>query len=273
MNSSPDFNPMPRLSSTALTPLWGVWGLFLAVTALVVALIMIGWLADWAYVLTFISGGLWALFSLVIIITWLVGRVTTRKLQEFVTSHRPLLRWTYDSEEWRQVKEVDWQENKGDWKTQLGCLTFIFGLVGLLTGGMIGFDEGLVEAVAGGVIGAMVGAMAGAIIGAVVAGGNYLATRRAYTQTDPGQVVLGSDEIFANGDYFRADGGQRRLLSANFDLEEPTTLVIMTQAPNLRGRIIEQEWRIFIPNRLREEVEAVLPRLHIQETDNQPEEL
>jgi hypothetical protein len=273
MNSSYDLNPTPRLSSVSLTPLFGIWGLFFVATIMVVSLVLLGWLEDWAYVLAFISGGLWAIFSLVMVITWLVGRVTAGKLKEFVASSRPLLRWTHDLEEWRQVIEVDWQENKGYWKVQLGCLTFIFGLTGLLTGGMIGFDEGLVEAVAGGMIGALAGAMVGATIGAVVAGGNYLATRRAYTQTDPGQVILGPDEIFANGDYFRADGDERRLLSANFDPDDPATLVIMTQAPTLRGRLVEQEWRIFIPHRLHEEVEAVLPRLRIGETDNQPESL
>ena len=47
MNSSPDFNPTPRLSSTSLTPLWGVWGLFFAATALVMALIM-AFVRGWA---------------------------------------------------------------------------------------------------------------------------------------------------------------------------------------------------------------------------------
>jgi len=82
-----------------------------------------------------------ALFGLILLIVWLKGLAQVRQIEAFLASDRPLIRWTYTPAEWQEIKEVKWQEEKGDWKVQWGCLTALFGLAGLLAGLFIATDD------------------------------------------------------------------------------------------------------------------------------------
>ncbi|HUX76594.1 MAG TPA: hypothetical protein VMY40_08160, partial [Anaerolineae bacterium] len=105
---------------------------------------------------------------------------------------------------------MKWEDEKGDWRITWGCLTGLFGLVGLLVGLALAAREtsfsppildAIIEIVPGGLIGVALGALVGAAIGLAVAGGNYLALRRMHGRSAPGQVALGATEFYANGEY------------------------------------------------------------------------
>ncbi len=168
-----------------------------------------GWLA-----LLIVGAGLCAFMGLIWAITWLWGLDQVRRIRAFVTGDRPLVRWTFTAEEWAALKAERWEDEQSDWKVALGCLTAIFALVGLLTGGMIGLDEDLGAAIGGALLGALLGAAIGALIGGVVAWGNHLGARRdlARQQADP--VVLGNQELYMGGQYFRGNGKSRYVQEA-----------------------------------------------------------
>jgi len=223
-------------------------------------------------IVAILSGSFGLLFGLVLLITWAMGRMQIKKIEDFLAGNRPLIRWTYTPEEWENLKEAKWEEEKGDWKIQLGCLTFLFGLVGLLTSLLIAasdtsFDlytiETIGELVFGGLGGAAIGAAAGGAIGLAVAGGSHLAARKAYHQPTPGEVALAPTEIYANGQYFRANGGT--IESVEFQPETPAQLIIVTYTWYKRPG--EEEWVIFVPPRLVEEIETIVPQIAVIRSD------
>jgi hypothetical protein len=209
-----------------------------------------------------ISLALLAVSVLVMSAAWLLGWRQARQAREFLTSDRPFIRWTYSTAEWRELRGIVWQEEKDDWKAQFGCLAALIGLAGLLTGGMVGFEQGFGELVAYGLVGAAVGGLAGGLIAAVVAGGNHLAARSDFTQAEPSQVALAPGEIFANGEYFKANGRTTRLLDARLQPGQPALLQITVQVVPWRADIpSEQNWQIPIPDRLKSQVESSLTEL------------
>jgi len=239
-----------------------VWlmGLFLAVTLVAVALMGRddgGFFAALAGV----SGGLFFLFGLIGLVVWVLGWRTRRQASAFLSSARPLVCWVYTAQEWAQVKSPAWQEAQEDWRPQWGCLTFLFALVGLLTGGLVGAEEGLAEALRWGLVGALGGAAAGGVMGAVVAGSNYVTARRAYRRSEPDPVALAPHELYANGEYFRGDGVTRYIRHAELEPGDPLILRIEARRPALPRVPPELEWRIVVPARMVKAVTGALPLL------------
>ena len=111
--------------------LWGLVGLFAFPVILGVVMVMRGIWSGGALILISMP---FLLFCGIEVITWSMGQIVIRQIEAFLASDRPLLRWTYTSAEWQEIQERQWAEDKEDWKLQLGGLTFIFGLVGLLVG-------------------------------------------------------------------------------------------------------------------------------------------
>ncbi len=208
-----------------------------------------------------IGAGLFAIFCLTWIVSWLLGRRQITQIRAFLNSDRPVLRWNYTPEEWRQLKEITWQEEKGDWQLQLGCLTAIFGLVGLLVGAMIGFEEGLTELFLNGFGGAGIGVTVGGAIGVAVASSNYVASRWSYHRVEPGPVALAPHEIYANDVYFRGDGDSAYIRQATLTQDNPPQLRLELQLPPKPRAPRNEEWEITVPPRLMAAVEAILPRL------------
>jgi hypothetical protein len=215
----------------------------------------------WLLVVALICAGMLAVFLLSMLISWIGGMVKVRRIRDFLASDRPLVRWTYTPPEWRAIREAEWQEEKSDWQIQLGCLSALLGLAGLLAGALIGLDEGLLEAVAGGLLGGILGAAVGGAIGGAIAGSNYLAGRWEYAQHQPGQVALAQDEIYANGDYFRGNGRSSAVQHAEMLPGSPPTLRIEILAPPRPRMSREQEWQVPVPARLRDDVERIAGQL------------
>ena len=218
-----------------------------------------------------------ALFGLLLLIVWLLGETQRRRAAAFLASDRPLVRWTYTPQEWQEITDEKWEEVKGDWKLTEGCLTGLFGLVGLLVGLMITADdisshqpflETAIELISGGFIGTALGALAGALIGLPVAGGNYLSARQLYRRSLPGKVAVASTEFYVNGHYFTANGPT--IQGVDFQPGTPATLTISTYYWRFR-RPPEEEWVIVVPRRMMEQVQEVIPQIVVSEPDREEE--
>ncbi len=214
-----------------------------------------------SYVFLVIAVGFLVLFGVITLIAWVWGQTQIRRGAEFLASDRPLVRWAYSTLEWERLKEATWEEEGGDWKVQLGCLTVLFAITGVLTGLFIGADEGFGEALLGGVIGLLGGGVVGGVIGAVVAGSNHLMIRKAYTQSEPGEVALGRDEVYALGNYFKGNGTSSFVRRVTLHHDAPVRLHVEIQLPpRVRGPI-EEAWTLPVPSQMIEAVEEVLPMI------------
>ncbi len=192
---------------------------------------------------------------------WLWGHTLRRRAAAFLAGERPLVRWTYAMPEWEQLKEATWAEEQGDWKLQLGCLSVLFAITGLLTGFLVGLEEGFPQAVGGAGIGLVGGGIVGGVIGAVVAVGNHLSARWAYAQSTPGEVALGRDEVYAFGNYFRGNGRSSFVRRATLHRGVSPRLHIEIQLPpRLRASSVE-EWVFPVPSQMCTAVEAILTEI------------
>lgn len=246
-------------------------GLLVAPTLVLLALVSLGY-GDVALLIpTIILAGLLALFVIVWVVTWLLGLRQLSQIRAFLASNRPLLRWSYTLDEWRELREAAWQEQQGDWRIQLGCLTAIFGLVGLLVSAMVGFDEGLEEAILYGLAGGAGGLLFGGLLGGAVAGGNRVAARAAYRQTEPGLVALAPHEIYANDQYFRGNGQTTYLKRASFlpaEPDIPPRLLLELKVPPKPRSSSDEVWEVMVPSRLVQAVEAIVPQLNNARPDS-----
>jgi len=240
-----------------MAPLW------LTMLALLGTLVALGVTAVGltSYFFVVITVGFFALFGVITLIVWVWGRTQMRRANEFLASDRPLVRWKYSTLEWERLKETVWAEEGGDWKVQLGCLTVLFAITGLLTGLLIGSDEGFGQALLGGVIGLVSGGGIGGVIGAVVAGSNHLMLRKAYGQTEPGEVALGRDEVYALGNYFKGNGDSSYVRRVTLHHDAPVRLHVEIQLPpRVRGPV-EEAWMLPVPPQMIGAVEEVLPMI------------
>ncbi len=211
--------------------------------------------------LTWVGFVFFVILSLMWIIIWLLGLRKVRRAKAFLESDRPLVRWTYSAAEWQQYKKAVWQDESGDWKIQWGCLTLLLALAGLLTGIMLGLDGDFHEVIVNGVIGLVLGGLAGGVIGALVAGGNYWGIRQAYLRSEPGQVALGVNEIYANDEYFKGNGESSYIREAKIHRGNPTTLEFQLVVPPRPRMPSEEQWLILVPSQWVERVEEILPVL------------
>jgi hypothetical protein len=210
----------------------------------------------------FISLGLFALFFLALLITWLSGLIQAQRIRKFLAGERPVIRWEYTPQEWYEIKEEAWQDEKGDWRIQWGCLTFLFGLIGLMVGVLIGAEEGMLEAVSGGLVGVVLGSLIGGMIGAAVGAGNILAAKYAYKRTRPWEVALAPGEFYTNDSYIRFDP-QRTDHKLELQTESKSTLhfEVRIYKPFL-FREWDMEWSILVPDRMVEMVRNKLSLLN-----------
>jgi ABC-type amino acid transport substrate-binding protein len=236
-------------------------GLFAIPAAVLAAVLALGRQPDGAWAaLLMVGSGLFAFMALIWVIVWLWGLLQMRRIRAFMASDRPLIRWTYTTEEWAAFKNERWDDERSDWKVAFGCLAIIFALVGLLVGGMIGLDDDLAAAIGGALLGALAGGAIGALIGGTVAWGNHLGARRDLARANPDPVVLGNQELYMNGDYFRGHGTRRYVREAQLEPGPPLTLSITVLNPKPRGGP-EETWQVPVPERFAREVETVLPYL------------
>ena len=242
--------PNPYLRG--LIPILGLSAVsLLAAIGLAVFTLPVAWIA-WAF---------FGMFGLTWLIGWLLGERQRRRAINFLASQRPLVRWVYSSAEWQQIKDQARQETAGDWKIQWGCMTFLLALAGALTGGMLGLEEGILQIGLDALLGFGVGALFGGLIGGVVAGGNYWAAQMVYRDPEPGQVALGPDEIYVNGDYFKGDGINGYLQGAKIQRGNPATLEFQLVFPPRIRRDPEETWTLLLPASQIEAVQEILSKL------------
>jgi hypothetical protein len=211
--------------------------------------------------LLWVSFIFFVVFGLIFIIVWLLGISQMRRARAFLASDRPLVSWTYSAVEWQQLKENLWQEEKGDWKVQWGCLTLLLALAGLLTGIMLGLGNDFLELIVNSLIGLVLGGLFGGAIGALVAGGNYWGARKTYQRSEPGQVAIGPNEIYASDDYFKGDGVISYIQEAKIQRGNPITLELQLVFPPRPRMPIEEQWTIPVPPQWVAQVEEILPIL------------
>lgn len=209
-------------------------------------------------ILLLVLGALGLFLALVGGIIWLLGCLARRGARRFWHSNRPLVRWVYSEAEWRAMATARWEEERGDWLLKWAGTTVIFGLAGLLTGLLIGADDG--HPLLGSLSGLLIGAALGAVMGAAIAGGSHWASRANGRRQGPLGVALGRSEVFDGSDYFRGDGVHRYVREAVWDAEHPSQLVIHIYRPKVRGAPLE-EWRVAVPTRRREAVEGIRAQL------------
>jgi hypothetical protein len=208
-----------------------------------------------------ISLAFFAFFGLAWLVVLLLNARKRQKIRAFLGSGRPLVRWTYSQTEWKQIKASEWGENRGDWKVQWGCLSFLLALAGMLTGIMLGVSEGAGMLIGSALVGLLLGGLAGGVLGGLVAGGNHLGVWLSYQQETPGQVALGRGEVFVIDDYFRADGHSCEIQSARLLPGRPQNLELSLKFPP-RPRLPEEEtWQIPVPGEYIEHVEGILDDL------------
>ena len=241
---------LPHPYQRALIPLTGLAG-FALLASLALAIFKLRGLF-------WISFVFFVVFGLLDLTVWLLGQLQVRRARAFLASDRPLVHWTYSAAEWQQWKESIWQEESADWKVQWGCLTILLALAGALTGGMLGIEEGILQLGLDAFLGFGLGALIGALIGGIVAGGNHWAARLAYQNPKPGQVALGPNEIYVNGDYFRGDGVHRYIRGATIRRGQPTTLELQLLFPPRPRRDPEEIWSFPVPTNFLEKVEKTL---------------
>lgn len=252
----------PRIKNPQIQSIISMSGLLLlfTLTSLILAGLVYYSGMDSILPFMFISLGLFAIFFLAFTITWLSGLLQIRQISRFLASNRPLIRWQYTPQEWYDIKESNWEEDKKDWRVQWGCLTFLFGLIGLLVGVLVGAEEGLLEAVTGGLGGAGLGALAGATIGAATAGGYHLGIKYARQRSQPIEVAFAQDEFYANDSYYKVSS---RSKITQIELESGTPAVLRIEAHVEPGilRARDLEWKVVVPDWQVEELKKVLPAL------------
>lgn len=140
----------------------------------------------------------------------------------FLGSDRPLVRWVYTPEEWRQARGFFYEELRSD-PPPLGCLALLFGAAGLLSGLLIGADDGLESSLLGAVIGGSIGAAIGGVLTLPVRLINDRAAERILHAEVPATVALGAHELFYERIYF--DGRAHRLSSVRLKLDAPPRLL------------------------------------------------
>lgn len=200
-----------------------------------------------------------AFFGGMAAIIWFLGWRQQRQAQEFLESERVLVQWTYAPQEWERLLEERWQEEKGDWKVQLGCLAFLLALAGMLTGAMLGWDaDGWQGALVQGMVGMLVGGSIGGLFGGVVAGTNTLGAWLSRRQVEPGRVALGVNEVYASEDYFRGDGEKGYIQAARLRPGPPAVLELHLVVPPRPRMPVEEEWAIPVPPGMVGQVEAVI---------------
>ena len=212
-----------------------------------------------------------AFFSLMFLIIWIMGINQMRRAQAFLDSERVLVGWTYSTPEWQRLKETHWQEEKDDWKVQLGCLTVLFALAGLLTGILLGWEDGWLAVITHGLVGLMLGGLIGGVFGILVAGSNQWSACQAYCNPEPGLIALGVNEIYASDDYFRGNGRVSYIRKASLLPGETQILELHLVFPPRIRMPDEEQWNIPVPLQWVARVQEILPVLAAQDKNRGPE--
>ncbi len=239
----------------ALWNLAGLVGLALLVTLAIWGLSLAGYLET---SILWIGLIFLAFFSLMFLIIWIMGVNQMHRGQAFLDSERVLVSWTYSTPEWQRLKETRWQEEKDDWKVQLGCLTVLFALAGLLTGILLGWEDGWLTVIARGLVGLMLGGLIGGVFGILVAGSNQWSAHQAYRNPEPGLIALGVNEIYASDDYFRGDGRVSYIREAKLQPGENHILELQLVFPPRIRLPDEEQWNIPVPPQWVDRVQEVL---------------
>jgi hypothetical protein len=256
----------PRIRNPYLAGLWpmlGVTGLGVLGFLIAALMVAIGNVDKGALALAALP---MALFGGISIIVAALGQRQVRLIRDFLQSGRVCVHWTYTQAEWDALREKNYKESKEYRMLPLGCLAFMLGIAGLMVGAGVvanetssldfGLDR-LLEIAAGGLLGALAGAVVGALIGGVVVLGNTQTAKQVYRQMEPGQVALSKDEIYALGEYTRADGSSSEVRQVEWERSIPAhmLLTIATWFPRRQ----EEVWDIMVPERVQAQVEELFP--------------
>jgi hypothetical protein len=227
-----------------------VLALFLLALAALVVSTILATTAGWSLFGAVVSGALAAFFGVMLLVILGAGIVRGREIADFVGGDRPMVRWTYTPDEAASIRAERWEEERADWKVQFGCLTGLFGIVGVLVGIMGYFSGELDPLIATGA-----GLAFGAAVGGVVALANHAGARAERGATGRVSVALGIGEFTFDGEYFRERGAEHVIERMRLEDGAVPDLVIETWShPWYQRTPLEREWHIPVPS---EQVDAV----------------
>jgi hypothetical protein len=236
----------------------GLFGLFALLAAVAGGLAAAGVLATGWILVAVINLALWGTMLFLI---WVWGLIKRQQIQNFLGSPRPLIRWWYTPDEWALIQDEQEKDQHEVLVLAPGCLAVLFGLVGLLVGGMLGLDEGAIgDVVLRGGAGLLIGATVGGVLGGTVAGSNYLAYRWLRQHDRQTCVALGETEMLYGRAYFRSNGVTRYITGVSLQGGQPPLLIVELWNPKLRGGA-EEIWEIPVPPRMLDPLASVLPTI------------
>ena len=221
-----------------------VLALFLLALATFVASTILATTGTWSLFGMVVSGAGVALLGIVFVAILAAGIVRRRQIAGFAGSDRPMVGWTYAPEEVARIRAERWEDERADWRLQFGCLTGLFGIVGVLVGIMGYFSGELDPLVATGT-----GLAFGATVGGVVAAANHAGARAERGATGPMAVALGIGEFTFDGEYFRERGAEHVIEAMRLEDGAMPDLVIETWShPWYQRTPMEREWHIPVPS-------------------------
>jgi len=183
------------------------------------------------------------LFGIIVAASLAAGAVRRRQIADFVASDRPMARWTYTPQESARIRAERWDGERGDWRLQFGCLTGLFGLVGVLVG-LLGFLSGELNPI----VPVAAGVATGAAVGSVVAVADYAGGRAERSLSTPIAVALGVGEFLYDGEYFCERGAEYVIESMHLEDGARPALVIETWShPWFQRTPREQQWAFPVP--------------------------
>jgi len=215
------------------------------------------------FILASVMAGFWLL---VLTIVWLLGKRKLGHIKGFVNSDRPLVRWRYTTAEWQAMKEQEWEENKEIFRVAPGCLAAIFASSGVVFGLLVGLEKGLDAWVQFTFFGVLGGAIIGGLLGGLISLNNYLGSRWSRNKDRQTLVALGADEVFHEREYFRSNGLTKYIMRVSLDeAAQPPKLTLVLYSPKPRQSSSKQTWSLVIPDRMVEQVKAILPAIRTGE--------
>jgi hypothetical protein len=203
-----------------------------------------------------------AVWAFMLITMWGWGELRRKAIINFWNSDRPLVRWRYTNEEWYEVKTERRKRDLEGIEMAPGCMAFLFGLIGLIAGFMIGIEE-MENPIGTGLIGLLIGGGVGGVLGGLSYLGNKLSANWAYNKEERAVVALGEKEVLYGRQYFKYNGITRYFDQLTLEDGDLSQLVVKMEDYAWSKSSSKETWSIPVPSRMIDEVQAAIPKVQL----------